>query len=118
MAADALLNDGEKVPLAEDLEARAAQIQNENWKRASMMGVPTHNALPGSIPTDAMSTHTPPPVQDLTVHGQARVTVELDGKQLKEEMVPMVQEEIERAFNNRTNRSRANATDHGQVGGY
>ena len=54
-----------------------------------------------------------PPV---TINGQARVTVELDGNQIKETMIPMVQEEIQKGFESRRDK-RGNAND-GWVSGF
>lgn len=66
----------------------------------------------GPVMDPAMQTLGPggiviPPV---TMQGQARVTVELDGKQISETFIPMVQEEINKGFESRRDK-RANAID-------
>ena len=119
MATDALVNGSQNAPSAEEMEARAARIQNETWKRSiTNAGIPTHAssgnvAAPQPLSTREFAT---PPVINIT--SSPMVTINADDQAIKDALKAEVKDEVKQEIQGDMDRSRPNATDWGHVGGY
>lgn len=119
MATDALVNGGQNAPSAEEMEARAARIQNETWRSSiANAGVPTHASSGNVAAPQPLSTRefAAPPVINIT--SSPMVTINADDQAIKDALKAEVKEEVKQEIQGDMDRSRPNATDWGHVGGY